>query len=132
MVVQRLPPGMQHREEPDLRPQMMRIVCHRQEGLSHGLKEEVIHYPRVLEREWAEERREGQHHMHLGNVEQLRCTGREPSGLRPAWTLGAMPIAPGVIGALQVTALLTLRRVSSQSRRPAESDRSEGAMLLRG
>ena len=132
MVVQRLPPGMQHREEPDVRAQMVRIACHGQEGLSHGLKEEVVHHPRVLEREWAEGMREGKHHMDVGHVEQLHFAGREPGGLCPAWTLGAMPIATGVIGDLQVTTLVTLRRVPSQGGGPADRNRPEGAVLLRG
>jgi hypothetical protein len=42
MVVQGLPPGMQHREEPDVGAQMVRIAGHGQEGLSHGLKEEIV------------------------------------------------------------------------------------------
>ena len=113
-------------------PKMVRIACHSQEGLGHGLKEEVIHHPRVLERQWAEGMREGKHHMDVGDVEQFRFAGREPGGLRPAWTLGAMPIATGVIGDLQVATLLTLRRVPSQGGGPADRDRPEGAVLLRG
>jgi hypothetical protein len=38
MVVQCLPPGMQHREKPDVCAQVVRIACHSQEGLGHGLK----------------------------------------------------------------------------------------------
>jgi hypothetical protein len=99
---------MQHGEESDLRPQMVRIACHGQEGLGPRLKEEVIHHPRVLEREWAAGLREGKYHRDIGHVEQLCFAGREPGGLRPAGTLGAMPIATGVIGNLQVPTLITL------------------------
>jgi len=132
MVMQRLPPGMQHGEEADLRPQMVRIACHGQEGLGHRLKEEGIHPPRVLEREWAQAMWEGKHHMDIGDVEQLRFAGCEPGGLRPAWTLRAMPIATGVIGDLQVPTLVTLRGVPSQGGGPADRDRPEGAVLLWG
>ena len=132
MVVQRLPPGMEDREETDVCAQMARIAGHGQEGLGHGLKEERIHHPRVLEREWAEGMREGKHHMDVGHVEQLRFAGREPGGLRPAWTLGAMAIATGVIGDLPVTTLVTLRRVPSKGRGPADRDRPEGTVLFRG
>ena len=62
-MVQRLPPGMQHREKLDLRAQMVRIAGHGQEGLGHRLEEEGIQHPRVLEREWAEAMWEGKHHM---------------------------------------------------------------------
>ena len=66
MVVQRLPPGMQHREKPAVRAQMVRIAGYGQQGLGHRLKEEGIQHPRVVEREWAEEMREGKHHMDVG------------------------------------------------------------------
>jgi hypothetical protein len=123
---------MQHREAADLCPQMVRIACHGQEGLGHGLQEEGIQHPRVLEREWAEGMREGKHHMDVGHVEQLHLAGREPGGLRPAGTRGAMPIAPGIRGDLHVPTLLTLRRVPSQGGDPADRDRPECAVLLRG
>ncbi len=132
MVVQRLAPGMQHREESDLCPQMVRIACHGQERLGHGLQEEGIQHPRVVEREWAEGMREGTHHMDVGHVEQFSVAGREPGGLRPARTRGAMPMATGVRGDLQVPTLVTLRGVPSQGGSPADRDRPEGAVLLRG
>ena len=43
-----------------------------------------------------------------------------------------MSIATGVISNLQVTTLVTLRRVPSQGSGPADSNRPEGAVLLRG
>jgi hypothetical protein len=123
---------MQHREKPDIGAQVVRIACHGQEGLRHGLKEESIHHPWVLERQWAEEMREGKDHMDVGDVEQFCFAGREPGGLCPAGTLGAMPIATGVVGDLPVATLLALRRVPSQGGGPADRDRPEGAVLLWG
>ena len=132
MVVQRLPPGMQHGEASDLRPQMVRIACHGQEGLGHRLQEKGRQHPWVVAREWAEGRREGQHPMDGGDVEQLRCASREPGRLRPAWTRGAMPIATGVRGDLEVATLVTLRRMPPEGRSATDRDRPEGAVLLRG
>jgi hypothetical protein len=132
MVVQGLPPGMQHREQPDVCAQVVRIARHRQEGLGHGLKEEGIHHPRVVQREGAEGMREGKHHRDVGDVEPLRFAGREPGGLRPAWTLGAMPIATGVLGDLHVPTLLTLRRMPPAGRRATDRNGPEGAVLLGG
>jgi hypothetical protein len=60
LVVQGLPPGMEDREAPDVRAPMVRVACHGQAGLGHGLQEEVLDHPRVLERAWAEGMREGQ------------------------------------------------------------------------
>src|SRR4029453_6999791 len=70
--------------------------------------------------------------MDMGHVEQLRFTCREPGGLRAAWTLGAMPIATGIIGDLHVPTLLTLRRMSPEGRSTTDSNRPEGAVLLGG
>jgi hypothetical protein len=132
MVVQCLPPGMQYRENPDVCAQVVRIARHSQEGLGHGLKEEGIQPPRVLQREWAEGMREGKHHRDVGDVEQLRVAGREPGGLRSAWTRGAMPLATGVIGDLHVPTLLTLRRMPPEGRSAPDRNRPEGAVLLGG
>ena len=91
MVVQCLPPGMQHREEPDVRAQMVRIAGYGQQGLGHSLKEEGIQHPWVLEREWAQEMWEGKHYMDIGDVEQLRFANRQPDGswlLSPETTAG--------------------------------------------
>ena len=132
MVVQCLPPGMQHRKEPDVRAHIVRIAGHGQEGLSHGLKEEVVDHPWVVEREWAKGMRESKHHMDVGHVEQLHFAGREPGGLCPPGTLRAMAIATGVIRHLQMPTLVTLRRVPSQGGGPADRNRPEGAVLLRG
>src|SRR5215471_7954872 len=83
MVVQRLPPGMQHGEESDLCPQMVRIACHGQEGFGHSLKEKSIQHPRVLEREWAEGMREGKHHMDIGDVESASRAASQAACARP-------------------------------------------------
>src|SRR5215510_1799588 len=129
MVGQRLPPGRQHGEESDLRPQMVRIACHSEEGLGHRLKEEGIQHPRVVEREWAEGMRESKHHMAVGHLKQLSFASREPGRLRPPWTLGAMPIATGVRGDLHVPTLLTLRRLPPEGRSATDSNSPEGAVL---
>src|SRR5262245_8536165 len=132
MLVQRLPPGMEHRKKADLRAQMAWIAGHGQERLGHGLQEQGREHPRVLEGEGTEGMGEGKHHMDRGHVEEIRVAGREPGRLCSAWTRGAVPIPTGVGGDLHVPTLLTLPRVPSKSRGPADRDRSEGTVLCRG
>jgi len=123
---------MEHREKADLRAQMAWIAGHGQEGLGHGLKEQGIEHPRVLECEGTEGMGEGKHRMDIGHVEELRLAGREPGRLCPTWTLGAVPIPTGVVGDLHVPTLLTLSRVPSEGRGPADRDRPESTVLFRG
>ena len=87
MVVQGLPPGMQHRKETDVCAQIVRIAGHGQEGLSHGLKEEVVH-TRGFWSARAEGMRESKYHMDVGHVEQLHFAGCEPGGLCPPGHFG--------------------------------------------
>ena len=48
MVHQVLPPGMQHRQEADLGPQMLGVGGDFQECLSRGLQQQAIDHPRIL------------------------------------------------------------------------------------
>jgi len=57
--------------------------------------------------------------MEVGDLEELRFAGSEPRRLRAALTLGAMPIATGIVGVLGVVTVVTLRQVASQGGRPA-------------
>jgi len=123
---------MQHREKPDLRPQMVRITGHGQEGFGHRLKEEVIQHPWVLEREGTEGMGEGKHHMDVWDVEQFCFAGGEPGGLGAAWTLRTMPIATGVIGLLFVPTMIALGNMAAEGGGAANRNGSEGTVLLRG
>src|SRR5215831_807202 len=130
MMVQGLAPGMQHREEADVRAEMPRIACHRQEGLGHGLEQTHIQGARVLQHQWAQGMRQREHHMEVGNLEEVRFAGREPRRLRAALTLGAMPITTGIVGVLGVVTVVTLRQVASQGGRPAGRNGPQDPPLL--
>ena len=84
MMVQGLAPGMQHREEADVRARDAADRGPRSGGSRPRPERGGIERARVLEREWAEGMREGKHHMDVGDVEQLRFAGREPGRLRAA------------------------------------------------
>jgi len=130
MMVQGLAPGMQHREEADVRAEMPRIVCHSQEGLGHGLEQTRRQGARVLQHSWAQSMRQREHHMEGGALEELRFAGSEPRRLRAALTLGAMPMTTGIVGVLGVVTVVTLRQVASQGGRPAGRNGPQDPPLL--
>ena len=132
MMVQGLAPGMQDREEADVGAEMPRIACHGQEGVGHGLKQARIEGTRVLQHQRAEGMREREHHMEVGDVEELRFAGGKPRRLRAALALGAMPIATGVIGNLGVVTVVALRLVASEGCRPAGRNGPQDPPLLGG
>src|SRR5262249_29366720 len=117
--VQSLAPGMQHREEADVRAEMPRIMCHSQEGLGHGLEQTHIQKTRVLQHSWAQSMRQREHHMDVGDLEELRFAGSEPRRLRAALTVGARPIRTGFVGVRGVVTVVTRRRVAPRGGRPA-------------
>ena len=129
MVVERLSPSMEYREEPDVRAQMVRIAGHGQEGFGHSLKEEVVHHPWILQREGTEGMGEGKHHMDVRDVEQLCFAGGEPGGLGVAWTLRTMPIATGVIGLLFVPTMIALGNMAAEGGGAAHGDSAQGSVL---
>src|SRR5712691_9219750 len=51
MMVQRLPPSVQHSQKPDLGPQMPRLPGNRLERRGHGLKQQGIDHTRILQGE---------------------------------------------------------------------------------
>jgi hypothetical protein len=132
MGVQGVPPGLQHREAPAVGAQLVRLACHGPEGLSHGLQEERVAHPRVVERARTAGMRAGKPAMDGGHVEPRRCTRCQPGGWRPAWTLGTVPLATRVSGERQVATLVTLGRVPSQGGGAADRSRPERAVRLRG
>jgi hypothetical protein len=63
-------------------------------------------------------------------LEQVLRLSLEPLGVVVALTLGAMSIATGVVGDLQVPALVTLTDVSTQGRGPTSDEISQHLALL--
>jgi hypothetical protein len=68
--------------------------------------------------------------MDVGPVQHLTLPSGEPGRLGSPLALGAVPLATGVRADLLVPTVVTLRRVSSKGRRPANGDGPEGAVLL--
>src|SRR5215469_9672872 len=72
MKIEGLSPRMQDAEKSDLRSQVLRIGCHRLQGIGGGSEQEIVHLAFVLESQRGQFRRQGKHHMEVLTIQQLR------------------------------------------------------------
>src|SRR5512145_843034 len=96
MLVEVLPPGMEHGEAADVRPKMLRVPGDVLEGLCHGPKEHALEDTGLLEAQGTAGVWQRQHHMDVGDIEHLTFPRGEPSHLGGSVTLGAVAVATGV------------------------------------
>jgi hypothetical protein len=130
MLVELLPPGMEHGEAADVRPKMLRVPGDVLEGLGHGTKEYAVEDAGILEAQGAEGVWQRQHHMDVGDIEHLTFPRGEPGHLGGPVTLGAVAVATGVRADLLVATVVTLGFVAPQGGGAADGDGAQGPMLL--
>src|SRR2546425_9970202 len=124
------PPGMEYHEEADLRPKVFRIPGDCRQGLGGGTKEGVVALALVGECEMAKVSGEGEHHVKILDVEEVRSLPLEPLRLPRSLTLWAMAIAAGVVRDLLVTTALATPLMAAKGFGATESDVSECSPLL--
>jgi hypothetical protein len=71
VVLEILPPRVEHTEETDLRPQMLGIGCHLQQGLRAGLKQQLRDDLLIVECQPRQLLRPGEDDMEIADVEQF-------------------------------------------------------------
>jgi hypothetical protein len=108
MVLQGLAPGMENHGGAELRAEMLGIGGDGGEGLGGRTEQNRIDECLVLKGDLANRRRQGEDDMEVGHRQQLGLPLREPLGpcQRPA--LGAMAVAPGVVGNARRPAIIAL------------------------
>ena len=82
VVLKGLPPGMQHTEEADLRPQMFWIGGDLAQRLRRRPEQDIVDDDLVLEGDDLDLLGYREHDVEVGNVEQFGLTVREPLGAR--------------------------------------------------
>ena len=97
VVDQRLPPGMEHGEEAELRAQMLGIGGDDPKRLGDGPEEQPIDDRLVLQRDLRDRLREGKDDVEVLAVEEVRRAGLDPGGPGERLALGTVAIAAGVI-----------------------------------
>ena len=128
-MVEGLPPAVQHRDNANPGPQVLRIGGDRGQGLGRGLEQEAVEPGLVPVGQGAEGCRQSEHHVVVGHRQQLGLARLQPGlGGRPL-ALGTMPVAAGVVGDAGVGTVGAVLDVAAQLRRAAELDRAHDAPL---
>jgi hypothetical protein len=98
MKLQALIPTMEHAEETDLGSKMPGIAGDLKQGLSAGVKEQVVDEPLVLQREWGQFPRQSENRMDIAGGQKLPLARLKPAQARVALTPRAMSISARVVG----------------------------------
>ena len=80
MVEKSLSPGMEHREESDLRAQMLGVGRNGAQRLADGPEQNVVDDVLILQSNGCDWLRQSEDHMKILGVDKLRSTIIQPSG----------------------------------------------------
>jgi site-specific recombinase XerD len=105
MVAQRLAPGVQHRENADLSPEMLGVGSDLAQRLGGGTKEYLIDHALVAERHLGKLVGNGEYDMEVVGGQKVSLSRFEPLSPLLRLTLGAVPIAARVVGDLEAAAI---------------------------
>ncbi len=130
VVLEVLPPGVQHGEEADLGPEVLGIGGDLSQGGGGGLEQEAVDHPRVLQGDRVERRGQGEDDVEIRDRQEFRFAGLRPVGGGVCLTLGAVAIAAGVVGDPPVPAPVAGFDMAAQRRGPTGRDVAQGVALL--
>ena len=88
VVIQGLAPGMQHGGHADPGAEMLRIGSDRGERLGRHFEQQAIDQRLVLVRDRAELGRQREHHVEVGDRQQLGLAGCQPALAADPWHFG--------------------------------------------
>jgi hypothetical protein len=97
MMLQSLIPGMEHAEEADPSAKMPWITSDLKQGVSAGVKEQVVDEPLVLQGERSQLSRQSEDGMYIAGGQQFPFTRLEPAQARVALAPRAMAISARVV-----------------------------------
>jgi len=92
-----LSPRVKNAEKTNLRSEIPGIACNLAECFSHGAKQEVVEYRRILQDERVEFMRQREDHVEVSGWKQFQLPGVDPSTTCLSLTLVAMTIATAVV-----------------------------------
>ena len=131
MMHQGLPPGVEHRKEPDLSAQMAGIRRDGPQRLGDRPEEEAIDDGLVLVGDGGDRRGDREDDVEVVDGEQVRSAGVDPRGACQGLARRAMAITTRVVPDPLMPALVTLLDVATQGGSPARLDRGHDASLGR-
>ena len=131
MVVEVLPPSVQHTCDANCCSKMLRIGSDGRQCLCCGGEEEGIDFGLVLIGDGADRRRQREHDMEVGNRQQLRLACHKPRFRCPPLALGTVAIAAGVISNARVRTVLAALDMPAERRGAADLDSRHDAPLAK-
>src|SRR5437660_2839878 len=130
MMLEVLTPGVKHRKEADFGAQMLGVGGDGLQCSCRGLAQNAVDHLLILVGKGGDLRRDGEHDMKVGAVQELGLTVFEPLGSRQTLTFGTMPIAAAIVGIAFVATLITAFHVAAESGGTAHFDGGHDASLL--
>ena len=133
MKLEPLVPGMEHAEEADLRAEVAGIASDLQQGCGAGLEEQVVDHALVLEREWSEFARQGEHKVHVAGGQQFLLACLQPAHASVRLASRTMPVATRVIrDGRRISTVGTAIAVAAECGGAAAGDREQDLLVLPG
>jgi hypothetical protein len=129
MMMQVLTPGVEHGDETDLGPEVLRVGGDRAQGLGGGAEQNAVDHLLILEGDLGHRRRQREDDMEIRHRQQLGLARGEPFGAGLALALRAMPVAAGIVGDADQAAIRTLLRMAAERCRPTQLDGAHHAPL---
>src|SRR5262245_38992928 len=97
-------PGVQHQGGADLRTEVLRVSGDGSEGVGGDIEQQAIDHRLVVPGDGADGRRQREHDVVVLNGEEVVAACVEPASGSIGLTLGAMAVAAGVVGNLELGA----------------------------
>jgi len=115
---------VQHGQEADLRTQMLRIGGNGAQRLRRRPEQDVVNHGLVLKGDDLDLRRNREHDVEIGHVEQFRLTVLQPLGSCETLAFWTVPVPAGVVGDALMAAVATTLDVTAGQGGAAILDRS--------
>src|SRR4051794_7335658 len=98
VVIQSLSPGMQHSGDADPGTKPFRIGGNGRECLGRHFEQQAVDQRLVLVRDRTQLGRQREHHVEVGDGQQLGCPSRQPCACGGSLALGAVAGSGGGVG----------------------------------
>ena len=122
MMHQVLTPRMEDAQEADVSPEMLGITGDVLKALGHGVKQQSIEPPRIVQGQGREFLGQSKNHMDVGRREDFTLAGFQPGGLGGPVTFGATAVPTRVLRLLLVATAVALREMPAKGGGAAQLD----------
>ena len=103
-----------------------------QQQLAHAVEQGAVDFHGMPPRQGLQFRGQREYQMEVGNRQDARGRGIDPFLLRGGLTLGAVPVAAGIVDRMLPAAVRTDLQMAAQGSRATSADRRQNALLGSG